>query len=126
MAQYVTAVEAQRLREQGLGNQVQAGNYLQTRLYDALSRLVWRADKFDKVGQCIHPTNPQKSVGKRSHELYVAKRTHKIILEEPVSAHLVKNLMSRRRKVRKIAELEHLAEKIDASKKILEESLELI
>ena len=124
--QFCTAEKAQELREKGLGHLVQPGNYLKTRLYEFNSRLVWRADKFDKVGQCIHPTNPEKSVGERTHKLYKAKRNGDIILEEPVSAHLVKKSMSRPRKVRKIAELEHLAVKINASKKILEESLELI
>lgn len=125
MAQYVTAEKAQSLREKGMGNQVQAGNWIKSRMYDAFSRLVYKADSSDKVGQCIHPTNPKKSVGIRSKELYQAKRNGDIIPEEPVSAHLVKKSMPRHAKVRKIAELEHLAEKVEASRAILVESLEV-
>ena len=122
MAQYVTAEKAQSLREKGMGNQVQAGNWIKSRMYDAFSRLVYKADSSDKVGQCIHPTNPKKSGGIRSKELYQAKRNGDIIPDEPVSAHLVKTSMPRHSKVRKIAELEPLAAKVEASGERIAES----
>ena len=125
MAQYVTAKRAQEMREKGLAHMVQPGNYFQTRIYDALSRLLCRDDAKDSLGKSIHPTNPQKSVGVRSKEIYQAKRNGDVIPSEPVSAHVVKKSMPRHAKVRKIAELEHLAEKVEASRAILAESLEV-
>ena len=64
-------------------------------------------------------------MGKRSKEIYKARRNGDVIPSEPVSAHIVKNRLSRPAKVRKIAELEHLAEKVEASRAILAKSLEV-
>ena len=125
---YITAKEAQALRDQGRGDEVQPGNWVETKTYESkgLSKLIYRSDKSDKVGVCLHPTNPDKTVGERNHKLFVARKTHKIILEEPASAHLVKGLMSSRRKQRKIDELSHLIVKVKASVAILEDSMEQI
>ena len=122
---YITAKEAQVLREKGHGDEVQAGNWIASKVYESkgYSKLIYRSDKSDKLGVCLHPTNPEKSVGKRNYELFVARETHKIILEEPASAHLVKGLMSARRKQRKIDELSHLIVKVKASVAILVDSM---
>ena len=125
---YITAKEAQVLREQGRGDEVPTGNWVASKTYESkgLSKLIYRSDKSDKVGVCLHPTNPDKTVGERNHKLFMARKTHKIILEEPASAHLVKGLMSARRKQRKIDELSHLIVKVKASVAILKDSMEQI
>ena len=49
---YITAKEAQALREQGRGDEVQAGNWVESKVYESkgYSKLVYRSDKSDKLG----------------------------------------------------------------------------
>ena len=68
------------------------------------------------MGICLKPTNPNKTVGKRSHELFKNKGI--IDINEPVSAHLAKKQMSTTKLLSEIDRLGHLANKIDASRSI--------
>ena len=118
---YISAKEAQARRNKG--QSVQIGQWVKSDKSKEYRRLMYRESATDRMGICLNPTNSDKSVGQRFLELSKAKRTHKIVLDEPISAHLIKGLMSRKRIERKIEELGHLANKIDASRSILKEAL---
>tara|TARA_R110000803_G_C11791151_1_gene298063 strand:- start:50 stop:412 length:363 start_codon:yes stop_codon:yes gene_type:complete len=118
---YISAEEAQARRNKG--QSVQVGQWIKTDQSIEYRRLMYRECATDRMGICINPTNSDKSVGQRFLMLSKAKRSQKIVLDEPVSAHLIKGLMSRKHIERKIEELGHLANKIDASRLILKESL---
>jgi len=114
---YVTAKQAQVLRNQGKA--VQVGNYIDSK--EGYRRLMHRDSESDVMGICLNNTNPNKSVGKRSYELFMNKGT--INLEEVVSAHMAKGQMSTIRLKSEIDRLGHLANKIDASRSILTDQL---
>jgi len=116
---YVTAKRAKALRQLGLA--VQVGQYIED-MNGENRRLMHRDDANDKMGICLNPTNKELTVGQRSYLLFMSKG--KININEPVSAHLAKKVMTETKLRSEIDRLGHLANKIDASRSILKEELE--
>ena len=114
---FCTAKKAREYREQG--KKIQVGNYFEG--IGGYHRLMYRKNKDDVMGISLRPTNPNKTVGKRSHKLFKNKGI--IDINERVSAHLGKDQMSTTKLESEIDRLGHLANKIDASRSILKDQL---
>ena len=115
---FPTAKQAKKYRELGLA--VQVGTYIES--MKGNRRLMHRDDANDKMGICLNPTNMELTVGQRSYFLFMFKGT--VDINEPVSAHLAKKVMSEGKMKSEIDRLTHLGIKINASRSILQEKLE--
>jgi hypothetical protein len=101
---YVTAIEAEQIKRKGLP--LQSGNYIANTIA-FLSGLKGKNSRKICDGYTMHDTNPKKSVGERSNEVYIEGKKGRIVDREVMSTKYAKKhmdyttIMSQKNRLRK-------------------------
>ena len=101
---FMTAVEAEQAQRKG--EPVQSGNYIANTIA-SLSSLKNKNSRKICDGYTMHDTNPKKSVGKRSNEVFIEGKKGRIVDREVMSTKYAKKhmdyqtIMSQKNRLRK-------------------------